>query len=70
MHPGTLPHPIVGFYVHADSLKEAEAAALSLWCHASSAVAELRAWELVRAEIPLFRPDIEAGPARGQGWTE
>ncbi|WP_133912165.1 hypothetical protein [Streptomyces sp. NBC_00582] len=70
MHPATAPHLIIGFYVRADSLEEAEAAARSLWYHAGSAVEELRAWELVRAEIPLFRPDLETGPARGLGWTE
>jgi hypothetical protein len=70
VHPCALPHPVIGFYIQAESLKEAEAAALSLWGHASSAVAELRAWDPARAEVPLFRPDTETGTPPGLGWTE
>ncbi|MER6450434.1 hypothetical protein DEJ51_17310 [Streptomyces venezuelae] len=70
VHPDALPHPILGFYLRADSLEEAESATLSLWCRAGSAVPELRAWEPVRAEGPLFRPDLEADPIPGLGWTE
>lgn len=70
VHPGALPHPVVGFYVTAGSLKEAEAAAISLWGHASSSVAELAAWEPARAEVPLFRPDVETRPPPWTGWTQ
>ncbi|GGN94040.1 hypothetical protein GCM10011579_093170 [Streptomyces albiflavescens] len=70
VHPGAFPDPVVGFYVQAGSLEEAETAALSLWGHASSTVAELQAWEPTRAEVPLFRPDLQTDPPPGLGWTE
>ncbi|WP_433399570.1 hypothetical protein [Streptomyces sp. CA-146814] len=70
MHPHVLPHPVVGFYVRAESLLEAEAAALSLWHRARAGVVELQGWEAVRAESPLFRPELETGPPQGTGWTE
>ncbi|MBL1290057.1 hypothetical protein JKV81_24840 [Streptomyces sp. For3] len=62
VHPHALPHPVVAFYVRTESLLEAEAAARALWDHASSGLVELQDWELVRAESPLFRPDLQPGP--------
>ncbi|OII69313.1 MULTISPECIES: hypothetical protein [unclassified Streptomyces] len=61
VHPHALPHPVIGFYVRAESLSEARAAALSLWRRASSNLVQLQGWEPLRAESPLFRPDLETG---------
>jgi hypothetical protein len=33
VHADALPHPVLGLYLRADSLAEAEAAADSLWRH-------------------------------------
>ncbi|MER6687656.1 hypothetical protein [Streptomyces minutiscleroticus] len=57
VHVDVRPHPVLGFYLRAASLVEAEAAADSLWRHAASFVPQLEEWELVRAEVPLLRPD-------------
>ncbi len=57
VHADARPHPVLGFYLRADSLAEAEAAAGSLWRHAALCVAQLSDWELVRAEVPLLRID-------------
>ncbi|MFF5445034.1 hypothetical protein [Streptomyces sp. NPDC012888] len=55
-HPHALPHPVLGVFLVADSLHEAEdrAAALCrrlLECHEGMA-----GWGLRRAEVPLLAP--------------
>ncbi|MEU9924074.1 hypothetical protein AB0H51_22755 [Streptomyces griseoluteus] len=60
VHADALPHPVLGFYLLADSLAEAETSADALWRHVALSVPELRDWELVRAEVPLLRPEAES----------
>ncbi|MFD1832882.1 hypothetical protein ACFSJS_25030 [Streptomyces desertarenae] len=61
MHPHALPHPVIGFYVRAESPLEAKAAALSLWRLASSGLVQLQGWEPLPAEDPFFGPGLETG---------
>ncbi|MER6632854.1 hypothetical protein ABT301_32315 [Streptomyces sp. NPDC000987] len=60
VHADALPHPVLGLYLRADSLAEAETSADALWRHAALFVPQLRDWELVRAEVPLLRPEAES----------
>ncbi|MEU3063381.1 hypothetical protein AB0P12_25965 [Streptomyces subrutilus] len=53
VHPDPPAHPVIGLYLHTESLAEAEAAARRLWHHLHHAHHPLAAWTLLRAEAPL-----------------
>ncbi|MEU9860031.1 hypothetical protein AB0D99_04090 [Streptomyces sp. NPDC047971] len=57
VHADAEPCPVVGVYVHAPTLGRAEAAARQAWVRAVVAHPPLARWELVSAEVPLFRPN-------------
>ncbi|MFR9676627.1 hypothetical protein [Streptomyces sp. TR06-5] len=61
VHSDTHPCQVVGLFLQAGSLAEAESAAALAWRGAVSAHPELRPWNLVRAEAPLFDPDRYSG---------
>ncbi|WP_157879701.1 hypothetical protein [Streptomyces yangpuensis] len=54
VHPEPEDHPVVGVYLRAVSLAEAEAAAVRLWQLAQTALPSLAGWTLLRAEVPLL----------------
>ncbi|MEU6315285.1 hypothetical protein [Streptomyces sp. NPDC047014] len=54
VHPDPEDHPVVGVYLRAASLTEAEAAAVRLWQRAQADTAPLAGWTLLRAEVPLL----------------
>ncbi|MFD3547487.1 hypothetical protein ACFWUW_18115 [Streptomyces sp. NPDC058655] len=53
VHPDPPTHPVIGLFLRADSLAEAEASAQRLWHHLHHARHPLAAWTLLRAEVPL-----------------
>ena len=53
VHPERAPNPVIGVYVHAASLEEAELLVEDLWWRACASARELRRWILLRAEVPL-----------------
>lgn len=57
VHADAIPCPVVGLYVHAPTLERAEAAARQAWIRAVVDHPPLGRWELVTAEVPLFRPN-------------
>jgi hypothetical protein len=59
LHPTAQPCPVVGVYVRAESLVAAEAAAVRAWGRAVLAHPPLAQWELISADVPLLRPDLE-----------
>ncbi|GAA3482924.1 hypothetical protein [Streptomyces yanii] len=60
-HPGAVPHPIVGVYVLADSLHQAEERVAAVCRRALRQEPSLSTWTLVRAEAPLLAPLVH-GP--------
>lgn len=50
LHPCTLPLPVVGVYVHAETMETAEASAAVAWQRASERDAELREWRFLYAQ--------------------
>ncbi|MFD9537837.1 hypothetical protein [Streptomyces sp. NPDC060010] len=53
VHADALPDPVIGLYVLADSLPQAEAAAGAVCARLLDGHPELLGWRLVRAEVPL-----------------
>ncbi|MEV8565843.1 hypothetical protein AB0436_09745 [Streptomyces sp. NPDC051322] len=62
VHAAEGPHPVIGLYLRAPSLEEAESAAEGLWWSAWSTHHRLRDWEFVRAEVPLLMPEVNPRP--------
>ncbi|MFG2714782.1 hypothetical protein ACGFX2_30135 [Streptomyces goshikiensis] len=68
-HPHALPDPVVGVFLVADSLSEAERRTESLCRRALAVVPALRGWKLTRVGAPLVTPYYEqlllssSGPA-------
>lgn len=62
VHPHTQPHPVIGIYVQAATLEDAEEMAESVWRRASARHGRLREWGFARAEVPLLRLDAEWPP--------
>ncbi|MCX4526470.1 MULTISPECIES: hypothetical protein [unclassified Streptomyces] len=68
-HPHALPDPVVGVFLLADSLGEAERRAEALCRRALDVVPALRGWTLTRVGAPLVTPYYErlllspSGPA-------
>ncbi|WP_051807560.1 hypothetical protein [Streptomyces sp. NRRL F-2664] len=54
VHPDPEDRPVVGVYLRAASLAEAEAAAVRVWQLAQTALPSLAGWTLLRAEVPLL----------------
>ncbi|MFE5675534.1 hypothetical protein ACFQ7B_05285 [Streptomyces erythrochromogenes] len=54
VHPEPEDRPVVGVYLRAASLAEAEAEAVRLWRLAQTALPSLVGWTLLRAEVPLL----------------
>ncbi|MFJ4473150.1 hypothetical protein ACIP2X_37440 [Streptomyces sp. NPDC089424] len=57
VHPDPENRPVVGLYLRATTLEEAETAAERLWQLVQTALRPLSAWELLRAEVPLLTDD-------------
>ncbi|MFE5538763.1 hypothetical protein [Streptomyces sp. NPDC056492] len=57
VHSDARPHPIVGIYLHAKCLRDAESAATDAWMRATVAEPWLRQWEFLRAVAPLPMSD-------------
>ncbi|MFI5637932.1 hypothetical protein ACIA8H_11015 [Streptomyces goshikiensis] len=68
-HPDALPDPVVGVFLVADGLAEAERTAETLFRRALAVVPALRGWRLTRVGAPLVTPYYEqlllssSGPA-------
>ncbi|UQX02338.1 hypothetical protein [Streptomyces sp. RerS4] len=58
-HPHALPDPVVGVYVLADSLAEAERRTEALCRRAFQDVRALRDWRVTRVGVPLLTPYYE-----------
>ncbi|MGW0391587.1 hypothetical protein ACWDYJ_11945 [Streptomyces sp. NPDC003042] len=58
-HPDALPDPVVGFFLVADSLNEAELRTEALCRRALDEVQALRGWTLARLGAPLVAPYYE-----------
>jgi hypothetical protein len=54
VHARGRPFPVIGVYVHATTLRAAEATAEDLWWRACADERTLRRWTLLRAEAPLL----------------
>ncbi|WP_405894130.1 hypothetical protein OG272_18820 [Streptomyces sp. NBC_00104] len=50
--------PVVGFFLRAACIEEAEAAAVRLWRRAVAGRPDLRTWHVKCSESPLFVPDV------------
>ncbi|NML50201.1 hypothetical protein HHL19_11060 [Streptomyces sp. R302] len=59
VHPHALPHPVLGFYVLADRLAEAEATARAVCRRVLRDCPEFDGWSLLEAEVPLMAPLLE-----------
>ncbi|MBW5482325.1 hypothetical protein [Streptomyces bambusae] len=55
-HARAEPHPVLGFFVMANSLSEAEGRIAQLCLRLLREHGELAGWALVRAEAPLVAP--------------
>ncbi|WP_424217675.1 hypothetical protein ACN20G_36540 (plasmid) [Streptomyces sp. BI20] len=55
-HPRAVPDPVLGFFVLADSLAQAEERVARVCGRLLGEHAGLRGWTLVRAEAPLLAP--------------
>ncbi|MFI9269959.1 hypothetical protein ACIGXM_04485 [Kitasatospora sp. NPDC052896] len=58
-HPRARPHPVLGLFVVADGLGQAEARAWAVCRRALAERAALAGWELVEAQVPLIAPLFE-----------
>ncbi|MFF1414161.1 hypothetical protein ACFVX6_30955 [Streptomyces sp. NPDC058289] len=71
-HPRALPHPVVGLFLQAESLEEAESNAAGL-CRRVLECAEFTGWSLVLAQAPMVAPFYESlltGSAPQAGWLD
>ncbi|MEV4439618.1 hypothetical protein AB0K09_11430 [Streptomyces sp. NPDC049577] len=53
-HAHAVPHPVLGLYVLAERLEDAEARAAGVCRRAVERCPELSGWELVSAQVPLL----------------
>ncbi|MGA5495200.1 hypothetical protein ACPCSP_12625 [Streptomyces cinereoruber] len=58
-HVHARPHPVIGVFLLADTLSEAEARAEALCRRVLKTQASLAGWELVSATVPLVAPFYE-----------
>ncbi|MER5883782.1 hypothetical protein ABT160_08125 [Streptomyces sp. NPDC001941] len=58
-HPHARPHPVVGVYVQASTLRAAEAATERAWHRAVLAHPPLGAWTVLSVEAPLLRRHLD-----------
>ncbi|MFI1826075.1 hypothetical protein ACH41E_06410 [Streptomyces sp. NPDC020412] len=58
-HPHARPHPVIGVFLLADSLDEAESRAEAFLRRVLTTEPSLTAWELVSATVPLMTPLYE-----------
>nr|BEK67692.1 hypothetical protein KPHV_49190 [Kitasatospora purpeofusca] len=56
LHRDAVPEPVLGLYVLADSLAEAEQRATEFCRSALAALPGLRGWRAARAAVPLITP--------------
>ncbi|WP_407838166.1 hypothetical protein ACE1OC_20070 [Streptomyces sp. DSM 116496] len=71
-HPRALPHPVVGLFLRAESLMEAESNAAVL-CRRVLECAEFTGWSLVLAQAPMVAPFYESllsASAPQAGWLD
>ncbi|QBJ88868.1 hypothetical protein D0Z67_00020 [Streptomyces seoulensis] len=59
VHADTHPHPVIGVYISAATLKAAEETAVTLWHHTLLHHHWLHPWTLLRAEVPLIPIDAD-----------
>ncbi|MFM9584381.1 hypothetical protein [Streptomyces caniscabiei] len=57
VHRDDPARPVVGFFLRAACLEEAEARAERLWRRTAARRPDLRAWQVRCSESPLFVPD-------------
>jgi hypothetical protein len=62
VHDDARPHPVLGVFLVADRLEDAEAGARRAWEHARDRHPWLREWTLVQAAVPLIAPLYEGLP--------
>ncbi|MFF5449416.1 hypothetical protein [Streptomyces sp. NPDC012888] len=62
-HPDGNPHPVLGLYLIAGSLAEAEGTARSIGLRATALLPALRGWSLAGAHVPLITPFFEFAAA-------
>ncbi|MEV7413714.1 hypothetical protein [Streptomyces sp. NPDC089919] len=65
--PDALPYPVLGCYLVARSLVEAERTALALLRRATLLLPALRGWTVVRAQVPLLAPFLELTAVSAEG---
>ncbi|WP_051942686.1 hypothetical protein [Streptacidiphilus rugosus] len=76
VHAGARPVPVVGVYLIADSLDDAETCAARVCGRALAGRQELVGWRLTCAQVPLVTPVWEdllvdrAGPGRNRPGTD
>ncbi|MFF2614491.1 MULTISPECIES: hypothetical protein [unclassified Kitasatospora] len=68
VHPHAVPDPVLGLYLLADGLADAESRAAGLCERAVASAAPLHGWSVARAGAPLVSPFYElelsrSGPA-------
>ncbi|MEU3605211.1 hypothetical protein AB0E83_07095 [Streptomyces sp. NPDC035033] len=59
LHAHALPHPVLGLYLLADRLSEAEAAARAVCRRVLRDCPEFDGWSLLEAQVPLMAPLLE-----------
>ncbi|WP_328299409.1 hypothetical protein OG389_17370 [Streptomyces sp. NBC_00435] len=69
-HPHASPAPVLGVYLIADSLGEAERRTEALCRRACSVVPALRGWTVGRVGVPLIAPYYEQLLLTGSGQRE
>jgi hypothetical protein len=67
VHRDAHPHPVLGVFVIADTLEDAEARARRAWQYAHARHPWLRPWALVQAAAPLIEPALEGLRDTGTG---
>ncbi|MFE4974319.1 hypothetical protein ACFRAR_19690 [Kitasatospora sp. NPDC056651] len=76
VHRGAVPHPVLGVFLVADSLAEAERRAAAFCCHALAVEPQFTGWSLAGIAVPLIAPYYErllsepsepSGPAEPDG---
>ncbi|MFH8753396.1 hypothetical protein ACH4GK_37820 [Streptomyces rimosus] len=59
VHSQARSHQVIGLFLRATSLKEAETVAEQVWERAAAVCPQLTEWSLLRAEVPLLPYDLE-----------
>jgi hypothetical protein len=73
VHGEARPYPVLGAYLIADRLEDAEASAARVWERARASFPGLADWAVVEARVPLiasFYDDFCAGPAPPRSLAE